>query len=140
LFVGAVATYNPFLPREQRVGPAWLTGGTVLVGPVLLALGGVSALLELAARRGSGRAKGAIVTGSRRWVLTTGLTMLLVGGFPGAYTPLIFGSQNEQAWGMVGTIIFLYIGLPGLAVTGIGVPRHWISRSKRSDAVFPDEP
>ena len=128
LFVGAVATYNPFLPREQRVGPAWLTGGTVLFGPVLLALGGVSALLELAARRGSGRAKGATITGSRRWVLTTGLTMLLVVGFPWAYTPLIFGSQHEEACGMVGTIIFLLNGLPGLAVTGIGVARQGMSR------------
>jgi hypothetical protein len=95
LFFGAVATYNPFLPREQRGGPAWLTGGTVLVGPVLLALGGVNALLELAARRGSGRAKGATITGSRRWVLTIGLTMLLVGG-SWAYTPLIFGSQHGE--------------------------------------------
>jgi hypothetical protein len=128
LFVGAVATYNPFLPREQRVGPAWLTGGTVLVGPVLLALGGVSALLELAARRGSGRAKGATITGSRRWVLTTGLTMLLVGGFHWAYNPLIFGLQHEEACGMVGTIIFLLNGLPGLAVTGICVLRQWMSR------------
>jgi hypothetical protein len=41
---------------------------------------------------------------------------------------------------MVGTIIFLLNGLPGLAVTGIGVARQRMSRYKRSDAVFRDEP
>jgi hypothetical protein len=44
-------------------------------------------------------------------------------GFPWAYTPLLFGSDNKQTWGMLGTMIFLVLGLPGLAVTGIGVSR-----------------
>jgi len=49
--------------------------------------------------------------------------MLLIGGFPWAYTPLLFGFDNKQTWGMLVTIIFLVLGLPGLAVTGIGVSR-----------------
>ena len=49
--------------------------------------------------------------------------MLLIGGFPWAYTPFFFGPDGEEAWGMLGTIIFLLVGLPGVAVTGIGVSR-----------------
>ena len=49
--------------------------------------------------------------------------MLLVGGFPWAYMPFFFGPDDEEAWGMLGTITFLLVGLPGVAVTGIGVSR-----------------
>jgi hypothetical protein len=37
------------------------------------------------------------------------LTMLLIGGFPWAYTPLLFGSDNKQTWGMLETMIFLVL-------------------------------
>lgn len=140
LVVGAVATYNLFLPREQRVGPGWSIGAFVLVGPVLLTSGAVVLLLELVPRRDPGRAHKVTATRPPRWVLVAGLAMLLVGGFPWAYTPLFFGSQNEEAWGMIGTIIFLLVGLPGLAVTGITVSRMLFCHQKTAKRVQTDGP
>jgi len=68
-----------------------------------------------------------------------GLTLLLIGGFPWAYTPLFFRHDNGQGSGMIGTIIFLFVGLPGLAVTGIGVSRMREQRRRQAgEKVFSD--
>ena len=51
-------------------------------------------------------------------ILTVGLCMLLVGGFPWIYTPaLMHDRPNGEAAGMIGTLIFMFIGLPGLVIT-----------------------
>ena len=133
LSIGAMTTCNMFLPRVQRIGPDWFRGAFVLLGPVLLASGVVLSVLELVAWRRSDPAKAARGDTSPGWVLWLGLTMLLIGGIPWAYTRLIFGSANEEAWGMIGTIIFLFIGLPGLAVTGIGVSRMREHRRRQAE-------
>ena len=57
LIAGSVATYNMWFPRDQRVGPDWLRGSIVLLGPALLASGAVLLVLEPAARRRSGRSE-----------------------------------------------------------------------------------
>ena len=79
LLVGSVATYNVWVPRDRRVGPDRFRGSLVPLGPVLLALGIVLAILGLAAgsRKGPGKADD-----SPPWVLRAGLTLLLIGGVP----------------------------------------------------------
>ena len=51
-------------------------------------------------------------------IFTIGLCMLLVGGFPWIYTPaLMHDHSSGEASGMIGTLIFMFIGLPGLVIT-----------------------
>ena len=63
-------------------------------------------------------------------------------GFPWAYTPLFFRYQgiydNGQGSGMLGTLIFLVLGLPGLAVTLIGVSR--MRKRRQTGEKVPDGP
>jgi hypothetical protein len=47
--------------------------------------------------------------------------MLLAGGYPWLYTPLFMGGESGQGSGMLGFFIFLYVGLPGLAVAAVGL-------------------
>ena len=50
-------------------------------------------------------------------VLCTGLVLLLIGGFPWAYTPYLTGDRSGgEAAGMLGTVLFIFAGLPGLAI------------------------
>ncbi len=53
-------------------------------------------------------------------ILFSGLLMLVVGGFPWAYTPLIIGDGGMEGSGMLGTLIFIFIGIPGILATTIG--------------------
>ncbi len=142
LLVGSVTAYNIYVPSKQRVGPDWFRGSFVLLGPVLLISGAVLSVLELATWRRSCRTKAATGDSSSRWVLWMGLTMLLIGGFPWAYTPLFFRYQgiydNGQGSGMLGTLIFLVLGLPGLAVTLIGVSR--MRKRRQTGEKVPDGP
>ena len=140
LIAGSVATYNMWFPRDQRVGPDWLRGSIVLLGPVLLASGAVLLVLELAAWWRSGRTDAEPTAPSAHWPLWLGLIMLLIGGFPWAYLPLFFGPDGEEAWGMLGTIIFLLVGLPGVAVTGIGVSRMRAHRRRTRRPPIADDP
>ncbi len=57
---------------------------------------------------------------SGRTVLYTGLLMLLLGVFPWAYTPLIIRDRGMEGSGMLGMLIFLFVGIPGLILTIIG--------------------
>lgn len=66
---------------------------------------------------------------TRRTVLVVGIVALAIGGFPWAYTPLlVHGSPGNEGAGMLGTLLFILIGLPGLLMTLIGlVIRGWES-------------
>ena len=63
---------------------------------------------------------------SKRTILYTALLMLLVGAFPWAYTGWIIGGRpgNEGA-GMLGTLIFLFVGVPGFALAVAGLVAGW---------------
>ena len=59
-------------------------------------------------------------------LLITGLIMLVVGGAPWVYTPLIIRDRGMEGSGMLGTIIFIAVGLPGLLLTLLGLAlRAW---------------
>jgi len=58
---------------------------------------------------------------ARKAVFYTAILMLLVGAFPWVYTDrLIGGRPGNEGAGMLGTLIFLFVGVPGFiaAVTG----------------------
>ena len=58
-------------------------------------------------------------------VLVLGLIMLAIGGFPWMYTPYLLGLKGgNEGSGMMGTIIFILIGLPGLVTTIMGL--FWV--------------
>ena len=50
-----------------------------------------------------------------------GLLMLLFGAFPWIYTPLVIHDHGGEGSGMLGTLIFLFVGLPGLLLTVTGL-------------------
>jgi hypothetical protein len=118
LTIGLCSGYRPW-----GHGPVNLV---LLLGPILLA----AALASYAARSGkvAKPGRGSTPAGS---VVRVGLLMLLVGGCPWIYTPLLTGGRSNQASGMFGTIIFLSIGLPGLAVTAIGLSNLAAQRQAR---------
>jgi hypothetical protein len=103
--------------RPWGVGARFLNLA-VLLGPILLAAGAAS----LASRRKVIRSK---------VVAVVGLLLLLIGGCPWVYTPLFYGGENSSS-GMMGTMIFLLVGLPGLTVAIIGLV-NWL-RLRRSEA------
>jgi uncharacterized membrane protein HdeD (DUF308 family) len=50
-------------------------------------------------------------------VLMIGLLMLVIGGCPWLYTPYVIGGRpGNEAAGMLGTLLFICVGLPGLAI------------------------
>lgn len=62
-------------------------------------------------------------------VLSTGLIMLAVGAFPWVYTPMLTGDRpGGESAGMLGTIICLLVGVPGLILTVIGGMMRLLSR------------
>ena len=54
--------------------------------------------------------------------LIAGLSMLVVGGAPWLYTPLLIRDRGLEGSGMLGTIIFITVGLPGLLLTTRACP------------------
>jgi len=60
-------------------------------------------------------------------VLVVGLIALLIGGCPWVYTSyLVGGTPGNESAGMLGTLLFIFIGLPGLLLTLIGlIVRGW---------------
>ncbi|MDI6783973.1 MAG: hypothetical protein QME64_07765 [bacterium] len=59
---------------------------------------------------------------SGRNILLTGLVMLVIGAFPWFYTPWLMGTRGgDEGSGMMGTLIFLLVGIPGLLLTIIGL-------------------
>jgi hypothetical protein len=58
---------------------------------------------------------------SGRNILITGLIMLVIGAFPWLYTPWLMGTRGgDEGSGMMGTMIFLFVGIPGLLLTILG--------------------
>ena len=50
--------------------------------------------------------------GTVRWC---GWIMVVIGGFPWIYTPLIIPDRGMEGSGMLGTILFITVGVPGIA-------------------------
>jgi hypothetical protein len=50
---------------------------------------------------------------SRRSLLITALVMLTIGGCPWVYTQLIIHDRGGEGSGMLGTLIFILLGIPG---------------------------
>jgi hypothetical protein len=87
-----------------------------VLGPLVLA----AAAASHAARSGTAAKPGRESAPAGR-VVGVGLLMLVAGGCPWLYTPLLTGGESNQASGMLGTVIFVLVGLPGLAVAAIGL-------------------
>jgi hypothetical protein len=106
----------PLLHPESSGG-----GWSVLFAPTLIILGTVALVRGLI---GAGSAL------SGRSLLWTGLAMLLGGACPWVYTGLLIGgSPGNEGAGMLGTLIFLFVGVPGLLVTIAGLSvlaREWM--------------
>ncbi len=65
-------------------------------------------------------------------LLVVGLIFLAVGGFPWVYTPTLTGDLRPggEGAGLMGTIIFLFVGIPGLLLTMAGC-RRFLKRKDR---------
>jgi hypothetical protein len=74
-----------------------------------------------------------MIWGAKIWsgrnILITGLIMLVIGAFPWLYTPWLMGTRGgDEGSGMMGTLIFLFVGVPGLLLTIFGlICRGWES-------------
>ena len=92
----------------------------MLFGPTIVALGAIVFLCGLS-------------LSFIRATLTVGLLMLVVGGFPGVYTHYLTGGRpgNEGA-GLMVSIIYIIIGLPGVLITLVGLGLHAIKRNKKN--------
>jgi len=122
---GVLATYDLMHPATERLFPLQLQS-MIYFGPILLAVGCVICLRGFAWGERSC---------SHSAVLMMGLAMLVIGGCPWLYTSYLTGGRpGNEAAGMLGTLIFIFIGLPGLALTVAGLiskPRN--SKKGRSD-------
>ena len=95
---------------------AWQISPFVLrmLGPAVLAVGIATFFHE--ALPDYGRIVGALT-------FFLGVTMLVLGIFPWAYTPLIIEDGGMEGSGMLGTLIFIMAMPPGLALTVLG--KRW---------------
>ncbi|MBI4528948.1 MAG: hypothetical protein HY695_34555 [Deltaproteobacteria bacterium] len=110
--IGVIATYDLSLPRGQRIIPASL-GVLIFFGPALLISGLVVCGRHFAAE--SPRS-------FYRILLALGVLMVVLGAIPWIYTPYLTGDRpGGEAAGMLGTILFITVGLPGLFVTVIAI-------------------
>jgi hypothetical protein len=102
LLIGIVLTIDLLAPGGHRP----FFGLLGILGPFLFTLGGLLILGDVAPRA----------------VLVIGLVLLAVGGFPWFYTPWLMGTRGgDEGSGMLGTIIFIFVGLPGLIATLVGL-------------------
>lgn len=85
-------------------------------GPVVLAVGVVMVARAVLPTVGLWR---------QRPLLAIGLVLLLIGGAPWLYTPWLIGDRpGGEAAGMLGTLLFIFAGLPGLVLSVLG----WLFR------------
>jgi hypothetical protein len=70
-------------------------------------------------------------------LLIVGLPMLVIGAASWFYTPLIIGGNpNNEGAGMLGTLIFIFIGIPGCISLLISIALYgWIRFRKKSPKV-----
>jgi hypothetical protein len=70
-------------------------------------------------------------------LLIVGLPMLVIGATSWFYTPLIIGGNpNNEGAGMLGTLIFIFIGIPGCITLLISIALcGWIRFRKKSPKV-----
>ncbi len=109
--LGLILTYNLFHEKSDRI-PLLFSDELIFYGPALLIAG-----IVLVLRRGAWNQR----IFSRALFLQVGLIMLILGGFPWIYTPLIIRDGGMEGSGMLGLIIFIFLGLPGLIVTVLGL-------------------
>jgi hypothetical protein len=121
---GVIATYDLIHPATERIFPLQLQA-IIYFGPILLAVGCAICL------RGSAWGER---SGYHRAMLMMGLAMLVIGGCPWLYTSYLIGGRpgNEGA-GMLGTLIFIFVGLPGLAITLIALIQRSMSQKKEGE-------
>jgi hypothetical protein len=129
LFValGLLCTYNLFAGAGGRIGPTWLRAFT-WAGPVVLVLGMWLAVAARSVRESEPNKTPALV------LIATGLAMLLFGGYPWSYTPLLVA--DEAASRRLGTILFLLLAPTGLVLTAVGALIAWV---RWRLPPFPDE-
>ena len=90
----------------------------MLVAPFLFIYGVVSAVRGFL---------GAASVFSRRTLFFTGALMLIAGACPWSYTGFIIGgSRGNEGAGMLGTLIFLFVGVPGCILTLVGFVAGWL--------------
>ena len=89
------------------------------LGPCLSGLGGIIFLLSFSIPL-------------PKSLFIVGLPMLVIGATSWFYTPLIIGgSPNNEGAGMLGTLIFIFIGIPGFITLLIGIALYgWIRYRK----------
>ena len=117
LAMGVLAIHDLWHMPQERLLPTRLQA-VMFFGPAFVAAGSLTLLY--------GVLSASLIF--RRAVLALGLLMLVVGGLPWVYTPYITGNRQESA-GMLGTCIFIYVGLPGIASTVAGMVL--IARNRR---------
>ena len=100
-----------FLAPGANPNPNMLLSLLSLGGPALTVIGGVMLV------RGFFWGEPAV---SGRTILYSGLIMLLFGAFPWIYTPMIIDDNGGEGSGMLGTFLFIFLGVPGLLMTIIG--------------------
>ena len=105
--------------REHQPPP--FPGALVFCAPTLVVVGAVVFVRGLA-------------WGSRvlsAWTaLASGLVMLVVGVFPWVYTEWLTGDRpGGESAGMLGTLLFVLVGVPGLVLTAAGVVLRWLERN-----------
>ena len=109
--IGGLIVFGVFsrtMDRPGRSSVEWL----IFLAPALMVSGCVTIV--------RGFLPGA--TSFSSWtVLATGLIMLTVGAFPWVYTPMLTSDRpGGESAGMLGTIICLLVGVPGLILTVVG--------------------
>lgn len=125
--LGILGTHDLINLPQERILPGCVQS-LMFLGPMIIGLGIIPLLYG--SFSGESRALGWVVLG-------VGLLMLAVGGFPWIYTSYLIGGRpgNEGA-GMAGTLIFIFVGLPGLAITIAGLALKAKRRRKGSRRTF----
>ena len=111
MLIGLAATMGPFMSTANMRTSWSLLDLLLLFGPTLFFMGIAMTILSFI--------PGARVF-SPRTILLTGFLMLVVGIFPWIYTPYFFNGRSNEGSGMMGTLIFLLVGVPGIVLTILG--------------------
>ena len=126
LIFGGLLTYDLLQEPSRRILPP-PPGKLLIVGPAWALLGIVKLVTHYGARW--------VGKGVNRFLMILGWAMMIVGLFPfwglGAWTRLHGGRPGNEGDGMAGTLMIIFVGLPGLALTVFNYVR---ARRRRLEA------
>ena len=111
--------YDARTPMGRSGRQAGITGWAMFLSPFFFLYGVVAAVRGFVSESS---------TFSKKTLLFAGVLMLVLGACRWSYTGFLTGGRpGNESSGMLGTLIFIFAGIPGFILTLVGLCAGWIN-------------